>query len=132
MPKVLQLVDPDFETEFKALLALKLPATASFKLVGIRKVAREKVQSFMEMREEIAKKHCKKNEAGEPAVQMGPAGAQYQFDGGGAVAFQKEVKDLENVEVEGIPTISIEELGTAKENLTGAMVAALDGILLPG
>ena len=125
-----QLASPEFQNEFNELLKLKMPKAAAFKLSGIRKVAREKLSQFEEMRSEVIKKHAKKNDAGEPVLESVNGQDAYSFTPSAQKEMTKEVVELLQVEVTDLPTIKCSELGAAQEELTGAMVAALDGILL--
>ncbi len=129
--KLAQLVSPELETQFAALLALKMPRSVAFKLVGIRKVIRDKVAQFHELRDAAAGDHANKGEDGKPVMKQTPVGLQFQMTAENQVAFGKVQKELEETVVEGIPTVTCSELGPkAEPELTGAIIAALDGILL--
>jgi hypothetical protein len=115
--KLSLLVAPQFSVSYKKLIQQeKLPLRTSFKLRGIHSRIDEEISRYNEMRTEILKKYCVKDEKGEPKKEIVDGNEIINIAPEMRVEYQQKIVELGNIEVE-LPTISCEDLGSAV-NLT--------------
>ena len=122
--KLARLVDPNFHSALTKLSTQNLPVRIAFRLKGIVKTTNEEFSKYEEIRNDLLKKHGKKNEDGSLAIEN----QNVQFEGNSYMEFAKELQELVNVELD-IPTIKVSELG---ENITLSVLELdqLEGLLV--
>lgn len=111
-----------------AILARKLGPKTAFKIAKTVKVVGEAVDTYNKTRENLIDKHARKDENGQRSVKKGENGQPDQWDLEDQTAFEKDINELLDIEIElDINKIKLEELG--EDPITPQMLVSITWLI---
>ena len=113
------LSNPQFFQSLNKVMRAEIPVQLAWKLKGLAKFLESQNQAYEEMRNELLKKHGRKDDKGE--LLMAENG-QVEFDEGKRDAFIKEHQELLNQEVEVKDKIKLSDLSSVRLSASDLLV----------
>jgi hypothetical protein len=122
--KMIQVINPNFNSALSSLMKEALPVKVSYKLVGVTKLLSAEAEKYESLRKELLQKYGLKKEDGELDTDEN---GNVKFDQEGINKFSTEITELHNIEIEVEP-IDIDMLGSDVK-VSAENLMLLDGLL---